>query len=423
MNTSQLLSRGHRKETGQTLIFFAIMMLMLILVVGMTVDAATIYLSKASMDKAVDAAGLTAVRNLFQGQAQATAVAQAAFTANYRCGGQSASAPALNITYSTDTANNTVVTILGTSVINTYFLRVIPRFQTFQISSLATATRAKLVMSLVVDRSGSMVGNNGSKKLPGAVGTFISFFDDNMDKVSLVSFSSTTNLNVSVRQPFKSVVTAAANALSFDGYTYTEGGLKLAKQQNDSVIIPSGENVIKVVVFFSDGQPNTWQYTWTNSLNGVQIKNMVADPVYIGPNRYIILNPSNGNQIKPSGQFYDPLKGPVTSKGKPYDMPITTFRSVNGSTKSINGSNFVTESELLPLARANEIRNANMLIFCIGLGDSIDENFLHQIANDTSSSTFNPNQPVGETIIAATANDLQVAFQQIAAKILLRLTQ
>lgn len=422
MNTSSHLNRGHRKETGQTLVFFAIMMLMLLLVVGMTVDAATIYLSKASMDKAVDAAALTAVRNLFQGQTQATTVAQAAFTANYRCGGQSTNTPVLNISYSIDAANNTVVNILGTSVINTYFMRIIPQFQTFQISSLATATRAKLVMSLVIDRSGSMVGNNGSQKLPGAVSTFISFFDDNMDKVSLVSFSNTTNLNVSVRQPFKTPVRNAANALSFSGYTYSEGGLKLAKQQNDSVVIPSGENVIKLVVFFSDGQPNAWQYTWTNSLNGVQINNMVADPDYIGYNKYIILNPSNGNQIKPSQQP-DPLAGPVTSKGKPYDMPITTFRSVNGSTKSINGSNFYVESELLPLARANTIRAAGQLIFCIGLGNNIDEAFLHKIANDTSSSTFNPNQPVGETIIAATANDLQVAFQQIAAKILLRLTQ
>jgi len=418
LGTFHHLNRGRRKKTGQTLVFFAIMLLVLILIVGMTVDAATIYLSKASMDKAVDAAALTAVRNLFQGQAQATQVAQAAFTANYRCGGQSASAPVLNISYSTDSANNTVVNILGTSLVNPYFLRVIPRFQTFQVSSLATATRAKLVMSLVIDRSGSMVGNNGSKKLPGAVSTFISFFDDNMDKVSLVSFSSTTNLNVSVRQPFKSAVTSAANALSFNGWTYSEGGLKLAKQQNDSVIIPSGENVIKLVVFFSDGQPNTWQFTWTNKASQVQIKNIVGR----GSSGYNILDPSNGNQIYPSGQP-NPIKGPVTSKGKPYDMPKSTFRSVSGSNKNINGSNFTTESELLPLARADDIRNANMLVFCIGLGKDIDESFLHQLANDPSSSTFDPNQPVGETVIAATANDLQVVFQQIAAKILLRLTQ
>ncbi|OHE75356.1 MAG: hypothetical protein A2107_15785 [Verrucomicrobia bacterium GWF2_62_7] len=184
------------------------------------------------------------------------------------------------------------------------------------------------------------------------------------------------------------------------------------------MIIPSGENVIKLVVFFSDGQPNTWQFTWTNSAHQVRVNNIVGR----GSSGYNILNPSNGNQIYPSGQP-DPIKGPVTSKGKPYDMPKSTFRSVHGSNKNINGSNFTTESELLPLARANDIRNANMLVFCIGLGSDIDEGFLHKLANDPSSSTFNPNQPVGETVIAATANDLQVVFQQIAAKILLRLTQ
>ncbi|MCX6898691.1 MAG: pilus assembly protein [Verrucomicrobia bacterium] len=410
LGTFHHLNRGRRKKTGQTLVFFAIMLLVLILIVGMTVDAATIYLSKASMDKAVDAASLTAVRNLFQGQAQATQVAQAAFTANYRCGSQSASDPVLNISYSTDSANNTVVNILGTSVINTYFLRVIPRFQTFQISSLATATRAKLVMSLVIDRSGSMVGNNGSQKLPGAVSTFISFFDDNMDKVSLVSFSDTTNLNVSVRQPFKSAVTTAANALSFEGYTYSEGGMKLAKQQNDSVVIPSGENVIKLVVFFTDGLANTFQYTWpTNKTYNVSGSD--------SGNYYYILHPTTGNTLPSSSSKY-------SSAPPSYCPTMINFVSVNGSTKAVNASNIRNEGDLRLLDIANTIRNAGMLIFCIGLGGgSMDEAMLHKVANDPSSSTFNPNQPVGETIIAATANDLQVAFQQIAAKILLRLTQ
>ncbi|MBI5817650.1 MAG: TadE/TadG family protein [Verrucomicrobia bacterium] len=404
------LSRRSRKETGQTLVFFAIMVLMLMLVVGMTVDAATIYLSKAAMDKAIDAASLTAVRNLFQGQARATEVAQASFTANYRCGGQSSTAPVLNITYSVDAAGNTVVNILGTSVVNTYFLRIVPRFQTFQVSSVATATRAKLVMSLVLDRSGSMSGNNGSVKLPGAVATFISFFDDNMDKVSLVSFASTTNLNVSVRQPFKSVVATAANSLTYSGGTYSEGGLKLAKRQNDSVIVPAGENVIKVVVFFTDGLANTFQGTWpTNKTYNVGGTD--------SGNSYAIFSPSSGNQL-PNNQTM--FSGPSPS----YCTTMSTFVSTNGTTKTCNATNFRTEGQLRSLGTANEIRDANMLIFAIGLGGgSVDQSFLHKIANDTTSSTFNPNQPIGEAVFAATANDLQMTFQQIASKILLRLTR
>lgn len=399
-----------QREAGQTLVVYAIMSLVLVLVVGLCMDGATIYLSKAALDKAVDAAALSAVRNLFQGDEQASEVAQAALTANYRGGGWNAQPPVVNINYSVDSNNNKVVSILGTAVVNTYFIRIIPRFQTFTISSAASATRAKLVMSLVLDRSGSMVGNNGSQKLPGAVSTFISFFDDNMDKVSLVSFSSTTNLNVSVRQPFKSAVTTAVNSLSFAGATYSDGGLKLGKQQNDSVVIPAGENVIKLVVFFTDGLANTFQYTWpTNKTYNVG--------GFDSGNTYAILNPSNGNQLPNSSTTYS---GPAPA----YCPSMVNFLSIDGNTKTVNGSNFRAEGQLRALDTANTIRDANMLVFCIGLGGgSVDQSFLHKIANDPSSSTFNPNQPVGETVIAATANDLQVVFQQIAAKILLRLTQ
>ncbi|MFA6562336.1 MAG: pilus assembly protein [Verrucomicrobiia bacterium] len=406
------LSRKRREKAGQTLVVYAIMSLVLIFAVGLCVDGATIYLCKAALDKAVDAASLTAVRNLFQGDEQASEVAQTALMANYRGGGWNAQAPVANITYSTDSNNNKIVNVLGTATINTYFIRIIPRFQTFTISSAASATRAKLIMSLVLDRSGSMVGNSGSTKLPGAVSTFISFFDDNMDMASLVSFSSTTNLNVSVRQPFKNAVTSAVNSMSFSGGTYSDGGLKLAKQQNDSVVVPPGDNAIKLVVFFTDGLANTFQYTWpTNKTYNVG----GTDPNQ--GNNYAIFNPSSGNQLPNSSTMYS---GPAPA----YCPSMVSFLSIDGDTKSVNGSNFRTEGQLQALNTANAIRSAGMLIFCIGLGGgSVDQSFLHKIANDTSSTTFNPNQPVGEAVFAATANDLQTVFQQIAAKILLRLTQ
>ncbi|MBI5817649.1 MAG: VWA domain-containing protein [Verrucomicrobia bacterium] len=410
MNIVRHLIGKRRGKAGQTLVMYAILAIVLFLVIGMCIDGATIYLSKAALDKAVDAAALTAVRNLFQGETRATAVAQASLTANYRGGGWNAQDPVVNITYTLDSNDNKVVNILGTAVVNTYFMRIVPRFQTFSISSAANATRAKLIMSLVLDRSGSMAGNNGSAKLPGAVATFISFFDDNMDKVSLVSFASTTNLNVAVQQPFKTLVTTAANSLVYSGGTYSEGGLKLAKQQNDSVIIPAGENYLKVVVFFTDGLANTFQGTWpTNKTYNVGGTDSGTS--------YAIFNPGTGNQLPNSSTMFS---GPSPS----YCPTMSTFVSTNGTTKTCNATNFRTEGQLRSLGTANEMRNANMIVFAIGLGGgSVDQSFLHQIANDTSSSTFDPNQPIGEAVFASTANDLQTTFQQIASKILLRLTR
>ncbi len=73
--------------------------------------------------------------------------------------------------------------------------------------------------------------------------------------------------------------------------------------------------------------------------------------------------------------------------------------------------------------------NPGMLVYSIGLGSSVDQAFLQQIANDPASSTYNPSQPVGEAVFASNcpssqcSAELQQIFQTIAAKILLRLTQ
>ena len=51
--------RGRRGEAGQTLVLYAVMALVLFLVVAMCVDGGMIYLTKAELDKAVDAAVLS----------------------------------------------------------------------------------------------------------------------------------------------------------------------------------------------------------------------------------------------------------------------------------------------------------------------------------------------------------------------------
>ena len=64
----------------------------------------------------------------------------------------------------------------------------------------------------------------------------------------------------------------------------------------------------------------------------------------------------------------------------------------------------------------------------VGLGTNVDKAFLQQIANDPSSSTYNPNLPAGMAMFARNCPsstctaDMQQIFQTIAAQILLSLT-
>jgi hypothetical protein len=62
-------------------------------------------------------------------------------------------------------------------------------------------------------------------------------------------------------------------------------------------------------------------------------------------------------------------------------------------------------------------------IYSIGLGNTINEAYLQDIANDPSAPTYNSAQPQGEAVFAPTATQLDAVFQTIASKVLLRLSQ
>ncbi len=62
-------------------------------------------------------------------------------------------------------------------------------------------------------------------------------------------------------------------------------------------------------------------------------------------------------------------------------------------------------------------------IYSIGLGNTINEAYLQDIANDPSAPTYNSAQPQGEAVFAPSATQLDAVFQTIASKVLLRLSQ
>ena len=127
------------------------------------------------------------------------------------------------------------------------------------MTSSAQATRPKLIMSLVLDKSGSMNKNGGAAALPPAVDNFMSYFDDNNDQVAMVSFSSIPTIDVTIRTNFTTTIVNAINAMKFGGATYAEGGLLDGQAQINSATVPSGASVVKVAVFFTDGWANTIQ--------------------------------------------------------------------------------------------------------------------------------------------------------------------
>ena len=102
-----------------------------------------------------------------------------------------------------------MINVRATATINTFFLGLLSGYKTLNIDSSAQATRPKLIMSLVLGRSGSMNLNGGAQALPPAVDNFLTYFDNNNDQVAMVSFSSTARVDVPIQTGFTGPITTA----------------------------------------------------------------------------------------------------------------------------------------------------------------------------------------------------------------------
>ena len=405
-----LRKEKNRNERAQVFVLFALSLPVLIAFAGVGVDLGFAYLTKARLSRAVDAAALAGMRTTNQGAAQAKAMATDAFNANYGLGtGQSP--PVLNVTVTTDANNNAVVNISATATINTFFLRVLPGFKTLAINSGAQATRPKLIMSLVLDRSGSMNLNGGAQALPPAITEFLGNFDDATDHVAMVSFSSTASVDVAMGTNFTSPMTKAVNRMSFSGATFSQAGLQDGLVQINTVPVAPGENVAQVAVFFTDGWANTIQDT----LNCPPAKLL----------NYGGCSPPEsaigwcGNP--PSNIFWmDPNSG--ATLGNP-SCNATQLPSQQYGNEALTQLNVANEAMYRAIQVANTMRSQNIVVYSIGLGNTISQSFLQQVANDPNGPNYNPNEPQGEAVFAPTAADLESVFQLIASKILLRLSQ
>lgn len=405
-----------QKRNGQVLLLFAIALPVLIGAAALAIDFGFAYITRVNLSKAVDAAAIAAMTNVNQGQAEAQQIGEDAFNANFpgpMTGG--APAPTVTVTIGTNANGNTTVTVNASATINTDFLHLF-KLPTLTIASSAQAVRPQLIMSLVLDKSGSMDDNGGAQALPPAVAGscssdnpgFICYFNNaaDGDYVADVTFGSTASIDVPIKQQFLSSIQNSVDAINFGGGTFSQAGLQDGLNEINSVTTSSGEEVVKVAVFFTDG--------WANTIND----NLSCAPKSPGVN-YDGCAPNENSLGWCSGiNFMSP------TTGNPVNCDSTEFPSEQyGKNETISQQNVANEADYRALQVALTMQNQGIYVYAIGLGDLINQQFLQEVANDPSSPTFNANLPIGEAIFAPTAADLQGVFQVIASKILLRLSQ
>jgi len=415
-------------NSGQTLLMFVLFIVVLFLFIGLGIDLGFSYITKAQLSKAVDAAALEGMKTLSQGTITATTVASETFAVNYGRPGRDVGAVSPSVVFSkASNGVNTLLDVKASTTINTFFIRVLPMWKTLAVSSSSEATRVKLIMTLVLDRSGSMNANSppgsthGGVYLPGAVTHFIDTFDDTLDEVAMVSFSSTANVDVPMSTPFKSAIATAANNLIYYGGTFSVGGLTNALALENSVDVPVDVDATKVVVFFTDGLANmiddtlscppqtTWNFGGYDPPNsGAAFFSPNAPRTRQGQENASCTIGDNGTPVCCSGgsQFYS-----------------QEYNTLENFTRD----NITAESKYRCIQLANQMRAANMYVYSIGLGgdpnNPVDFTFLQQVANDPNSLTYNSNEPTGEALVANDPTELDSLFQEIANRILLRLTK
>jgi hypothetical protein len=189
----------------------------------------------------------------------------------------------------------------------------------------------------------------------------------------------------------------------------------------NSVAVPAGQQVVKAVVFFTDGLAN-------------MIESTISCPTGVsGPWNFGGYLPSETEQVS-----FWPTNMPATYAAQETDMTCTTpsccpspdtYQSFDGTPRQFNMDNVIYDATNQCILVAQQMQQQGMYVFCIGLdsasgGDVPDPGFLQAVANDPANpATYNPALPSGVALISGNGADLAQLFQLVAAQIQLRLTR
>jgi Mg-chelatase subunit ChlD len=278
------------KRKGQTIIMVALALSFLVSLGGLSVDLVFAYAVKHFLGIAIDSVALSAMRGLASGasyEEQAASIQRISnlmLSANFPSGfllstdvgftsppsvhgpNIPSDAPATFVHDSTLEPGTREVRVAGAAVVPTFFARAFG-VQSLTVRSSATAARQDTNVVLVIDRSGSLAQAGAWEAVQDAATTFLDFFDNNGDRLGLVSFASAANVDMSLRSGFKDGSFAANQISKMEsaGGTNAAGGLWLAYAELLRINDPASLNVI---VFFTDGQPTGFPNTWTVHTHG-----------------------------------------------------------------------------------------------------------------------------------------------------------
>lgn len=395
-----LRRRVVRDSQGATIVLVAVSMVAIIATAALAIDPARAYIVRAHLARAVDSGSLAGARALRLGQSVADQRARSIAAANNVVDGQNG--VSLSVGFGTNAQGEQTVALSASQTMPTTLMAMLgPPDITVQSVAVAAVPPVDLILAL--DQSGSLNAANAWDDLQQAAIIFKNNFDDALDQMGLVSFQIRGTDRFMLAQPFRNAVETEINNMQSNGDTNAGEGLRLALDQ--MLTGPARQRSIKVIVFFTDGRP-----TAMRGMFGGQDRMMA---VYTTQN--------NG---KMRGYFNNPDQLPTDNVANPSGCLNFTSCFTVWSEPTIRA-----QARQNGIDQADLIRSNGIYLYAIGLGNPNAGNpllvpdmaYLQQLANEGGMT--DPSQPQAKAYFAPDATQLNVVFQQVAADILVRLSQ
>lgn len=461
---------SHSKRKGVALMIIAVaLMFIMIPSIGLAVDGAVVYMLRAKLQSATDAAAVAAARSFSNGlnpsaqTGSATATAIKYFRSNMNSAWTPLTAPDPVVTFPTSSQPRTItINVVSTAIAPTYFMKVL-KFNSVTITALSQAVRREVKIIMVLDRSGSLANSNSCDDLRESAKGFVNSFVDGRDQIGMVSFGTSYRVDFPIATNFKSTTgttlpTMLGN-LNCVGGTNSGAAYWTAYQQ---LTLTPEPGVLNVILFFTDGQPNTVHAPTLQILtgaggstcsstatrngviapatNGTSVLGIyrptpsgappvTSDQVFISSNSGCYFSANGGNS---ASQVYRDVNGlSPTGAANEVDAVGNSFNGWKTLSRNAAGRIRIDHNPTITNAGINTLDNAarrarddafarglELMTFAIGLGGpgAAEDELMNRVANTASSTALQNDRPKGLYIRADNVTQLDEAFAQLASE-------